>query len=67
MSLSLEVCAKAENLQAVFILDLNLNVQDKGVINIGPCFLLIFEVSVVECCPGTKKELLSVTLPTYTA
>lgn len=62
MSLSLEVCAKAENIKAVFILDLNLSVKGKGVINIGLCFLLVFEVSGVECCPGTKKELLSVTL-----
>lgn len=58
--LSLEVCAKAENFRTVFILNLNLNVKGKGVINKDLCFLLTFAVSVVECCPGITKELLSV-------
>lgn len=63
MTSSLEVCAKAENLRAVFILNLNLNVKGKGVIHIGLCFLLIFAVSVVEHCPGITKELFCFTLP----
>jgi len=63
VSLSSEVCAKAENLSTVLILNLKLNMKGKGAINIGLCFLLIFAVSVVECCPDVTKELFYFMLP----
>lgn len=63
VSLSLEVCAKAENCRAVFIINLNLNVKSKGVMNVRLFFPLIFAVGVVECCPGITKELFCFTFP----